>query len=559
MKRLVLLLISVFVVMNGVFAQEVEIEFLDDCLFPVPLGEIIGETMDCGMLLVPQDRNEPDGLWLEIAFAVLYATNPDPEPDPIVYLEGGPGGSALSAIDYWATFYMRQNRDIIIFDQRGAGYSYPRLVCDDIDEDNTDMQALADCRAQFEADGVDLADFNTINNANDVSDLMVTLGYPEWNLFGVSYGTRLALNIMRDFPDGIRSVIIDAVYPPVVNAYEELPMNGYRSFQQLFADCLADSACNTAFPNLETRLYALIDRLNATPIILADESELTGDGLADALFNFFYDTTIIPYLPLMIDELDNGGQTILNALNDGILPISDEDTAYDPAMYLAEAMLWELDEFDDDIYYAFYDDLDAWDETRDGLGFIIESYFDDVDTLFGLLDELPDDQFSRLYAMLYAEDVSDSTGMYDAFECFEEIPFNSVEQEALLSADLPPQFASFIAMQAQVDSCLVWQSGIPPQSETEAVYSDIPTLVLSGSYDPITPPAWGLVAAQTLSNSTAIEFPAIGHGAVDSADCPSAIALAFIENPTAPIDTSCVATMRVQFVTEMPDLSEFEE
>ena len=559
MKRFVLLLISVFVVMNGIIAQEAEIEFLDDCLFPIPLGEILGETMACGVLFVPQDRAEPDGLWLEIAFAVLYATNPAPAPDPIVYLEGGPGGSALSAIDYWATFYMRQNRDMIILDQRGAGYSYPRLVCDNVDEDNADMQALADCRAQFEADGVDLADFNTINNAHDVYDLMVALDYPEWNLFGVSYGTRLALNIMRDFPQGVRSVIIDGVYPPVVNAYEELPMNGYRSFQQLFADCLADSACNTAFPNLETRLYTLIDRLNATPIILADESELTGDGLADALFNFFYDTTIIPYLPLMIDELDNGGQSIINALNDGILPIWDVDAPDDPAMNLADAMLWELEEFDDDVYNAVYDDLDAWTGTRDELATIIESYFDDVDTLFGLLDELPDDQFSRLYAMLYAEDVSDSTGMYDALECFDEIPFNSVEQEALLSADLPPQFASFIAMQAQVDSCVVWQSGIPPQSETEAVYSDIPTLVLSGSYDPITPPAWGLVAAQTLSNSTAIEFPAIGHGAVDSADCPSAIALAFIENPTAPVDTSCVATMRVQFVTNMPDLSEFDE
>jgi pimeloyl-ACP methyl ester carboxylesterase len=176
-----------------------------------------------------------------------------------------------------------------------------------------------------------------------------------------------------------------------------------------------------------------------------------------------------------------------------------------------------------------------------------------------LLADIANDDLYRLYVMLIDQDVSDSTGMFDAFECFDEIPFNSVEQEARLSADLPPQLASFITMQSQVDTCLVWQSAKPPQSETEPIYSDIPTLALSGSYDPITPPAWGVIATQTLSNSTAIEFPAIGHGAVDSADCPSAIARAFINNPTAPIDTSCVATMRVQFITQMPDLSAYQD
>lgn len=567
MKKMMWCIIIGLIVVGTTIAQQSEIEWLDECLFLVPRGEVVGRTILCGILIVPQDRDEPDGLWIEIAFAVLKSTNPNPAPDPIVYLEGGPGGSALSSIDYWSTFYMRQDRDIIIFDQRGAGYSYPRLVCDNVDVEasSQDTQAylrdLADCRAQFEADGVDIGDYNTINNAHDTYDLLVALGYPQWNLFGVSYGTRLALNIMRDFPQGIRSVIIDGVYPPVVNAYEELPINGYRAFRQLFDDCLADTACNSAFPNLQTRLYALIDRLNANPITLADDSELTGDGLADALFNFFYDTTVIPYLPLMIDELDKGGQTIINALNDGILPLSDKDAPEDPVVNFADMFVTLADMLDEEAFYDIYDEMDQWDLSRDELSDILYAYFDeaDADFLIDLLAEIADDDLYRLYVMLIAQDVSDSTGMFDAVECFDEIPFNSVEKEAFRSADLPPQLASFIAMQSQVDTCLVWQFAKPPQSETEPVYSDIPTLVLSGSYDPITPPAWGIIAAQTLSNSTVIEFPAIGHGAVDSADCPSAIARAFINDPTAPVDISCVATMRMQFITEMPDLSEYEE
>jgi pimeloyl-ACP methyl ester carboxylesterase len=546
----ILCLISI----QSVFAQDEAIEYTE-CIFPVPLGEILGETMDCGIFFTPQDYNEPDGLQIEIAFAVLYSTSENPLPDPVMYLEGGPGGSALSGIDDWATFEMRETRDIILFDQRGAGYSYPRLYCADIDE--TDLTA---CREQLESEGIDLADYNTINNARDANELLLALGYTEWNLFGISYGTRLALNIMRDYPQGIRSVIIDSVYPPVVDAYVEEMVGGAGSFLLMFADCSADEACNTAFPDLENRFYALIDSLNEAPITLADETVVDGVGLMSMMFQWFYDATIIPYLPLMIDELANGGQSVLEALNDGTLPIYEgEESAADPAVLFTEELYYMTEVMDDDTYNAVYDVLYEWDMTYEGLSAILSEYFAEEDAVYleELLADVADDQLARLYALLTYEDVSDTQGMYDAFECYEEVPFNSVEDQQALtaSANLPVQYELLIALPDQIETCALWQPAVAPQSETEAVISDIPTLIMVGNYDPVTPPVWGRIAAETLSNSTYAEFIGVGHASIDAGDCPLSIALTFIDDPYAPLDLSCIDTMQIEFVTEMPDLS----
>ncbi len=568
MKKLLFLVIMTMAIGVGIsVAQEAQTIEFTDCFFPIPSDEIDGETIDCGVLYVPQDRNEPDGLMIEIAFAILRS--PNPLPDPIIYFEGGPGGSAISGIDSWVDFEMRQTRDIILVDQRGTGYSYPRLYCEETELiDDSDTQAYNDaivaCRERFASEGVDIADYHTINNANDIADLMKALAYPEYNLFGISYGTRLALNVMRDFPDGIRSVIIDSVYPPVVDAYEEEVISAYGSFRRMFDDCVADSACNSAFPDLENRFYTRIDDLNASPVTLADGTELSGASLLEMMFQWFYDADIIPYLPLMVDELADGGYRVLEALNDGILPIYDEeDYDLDPITAFSEELYYILEETDDDTYYSLYDELYNWDMTADGLLDILYANLseDDASYLEELLADVTDDQMELLYTVLNAEDVSDTQGVYDAYECYEEVPFNSVaDQQALMqTVTIPPQYDSLAELEGLAESCALWQTATAPQIEDEAVVSDIPTLVYAGNYDPVTPPSWGQIAAETLSNSTYVEFKGLGHSAIDGGDCPLSIAMAFIDNPTEPLDLSCVDSMDVEFITEMPDLSGFEE
>src|SRR5450432_4004733 len=242
--------------------------------------------VDCGMLTVLEDRSQPNGPTIQVAVAVFHALGHNPKPDPIIYLDGGPGIHTLDLAAY--TFHdpfsgFARNRDFIMFDQRGVGLSQPVLDCPETTQalDSTvaadltskerqaaDDQALAECHDRLVKAGVNLAAYNTAENAADVNDLRLALGYKSWNLYGISYGTRLALTIMRDFPDGIRSVILDSTLPLQVDLYAKLPGNADRAFQVFFQGCLKEASCNAAYPELDKVFYTLVDKLNKTPVII---------------------------------------------------------------------------------------------------------------------------------------------------------------------------------------------------------------------------------------------------------------------------------------------------
>lgn len=189
----------------------------------------LGSDFDCGYLTVPQNREEPDGPTVRLAVARIGATAATPAPDPIVYLTGGPGGSALLSAVQRVENGWNSDREVIFFDQRGTWKSDPLLACPEVDAfmaewvglDTTDPatakrsgEAVRACRDRITAEGWDPADFNTTQNAADLADLRTALGIDEWNLYGVSYGTDLALQTLRDHPEGIRSVVLDSVVPP---------------------------------------------------------------------------------------------------------------------------------------------------------------------------------------------------------------------------------------------------------------------------------------------------------------------------------------------------------
>lgn len=527
------------------------------CPFLLPAGEIEGETMECFYLIVPQDRQEPEGVEIELALAVLYSPSDSPLPDPLLYLEGGPGGSALSGVEDWVDSPLRIERDIILLDQRGTGYSYPRLHCYEADEIENDVpQALAECAARLaQEEGVDLRDYNTINSAADVAALRVALGYNEWNLYGVSYGTRLALTVMRDQPQGIRSVILDSSYPPVVDGYDEQTPNAYRAFRVLFDRCAAEPACAAAYPNLENVLYGLVEDWNAEPVFIAETQEaLYGDDLLNLLFEYLYVTDIIPYLPRLIYELDGGDFSTYVALQEGSLPLTNEGSFADEG---SEGEWW-VEEF-----YGVFDLLEednainAFYEIEPGDFVALEDwmyeYFseEDADYFVGWLEEMDEQPYRDAMFLLYAEDVSDTQGLFDAIECNEEIPFNNLATAESLAQAVPEPLrgAMLIDVEGQFETCANWQSGVAPAIEDMPVASDIPTLVLAGEFDPITPPVWGQIAAATLSRSFYVEFPGVGHGAIDGGTCPMQIIQTFLVTPLTPPDTTCIAAMKVNFVS----------
>lgn len=494
-KRLTIIF-CVLILSFASFAQDdiYELPFIDwyECPFEIPEGETEGETLDCGYLVTYEDHfSDDDDAVVELAFVILYSTN-DPHPSPVIYLDGGPGSSPLSYVEDWTESSIREDYDIILIDQRGTGFSYPSLNCVEIEYDESDdpLEAEQACFDRLAEEGINLNAYNSLQSSSDLADFMALLGeemeYEGFNLLGISYGTRLALTIMREYPDEIRSVIIDSVYPPNVNAYEQQALNNYYGLQMLFDGCFADADCDNAYPNLEDVFYDVYVSLNDSPALyeIEDdetgeifEEELTGDSLLDLLVESLYSTTAIPELPLVIYEVSEGNYEIV-----------------------------------------------AWIDTET----IAEDY--------GRQRQSFEDDF---------EDISDSEAMFNTVECIEELPFNSFDEAVAVSMAIPEIIRDYLlsSVENQFTICEIY--GLEPADdiETEAVYSDIPTLVLTGDYDPITPPSDAQIAAETLSNSYYFEFPGHGHGIVDTGDCANSIIAQFLEDPDNEPDGSCLADM----------------
>ena len=146
-KKLIWIVVLLLIALVPVHAQgDYEPEYQPDaCPMPIPAGETEGDTLDCGYLIVPEDRSDPGGQTIALAVAILHS--PDALPDPLIYLAGGPGGSALTEADAWTNSPFRAERDIILIDQRGTGYSEPTLDCDEYADTYAHRDADIDTRA----------------------------------------------------------------------------------------------------------------------------------------------------------------------------------------------------------------------------------------------------------------------------------------------------------------------------------------------------------------------------------------------------------------------------
>ena len=198
------------------------------CPFDLPPGMIEGEDVECGFVTVPEDHQNP-GDTLRLAVVVVRDQSENHQPDPVILLSGGPGektvANALPAAQIFAPYF--PNRDFILFDQRGVGLSEPALECPEwiavlfslLDETDPDVfmkasfDGLMACRDRLVAEGHDLSVYNTQQNAADVDAIRRALGYEQVNLLGGSYGSFLAQEVARQFPESTRSVILAATWP----------------------------------------------------------------------------------------------------------------------------------------------------------------------------------------------------------------------------------------------------------------------------------------------------------------------------------------------------------
>jgi pimeloyl-ACP methyl ester carboxylesterase/heat shock protein HslJ len=321
------------------------------CQVGVPVGpdEVEGETYYCGTFTVPMDWNNPDRGNLDLGFIVIKATGENPEPDPLIYLAGGPGQSAV-ATPALAYDKLRSKHDILRLDQRGVGISQ-RLNYEEclvlaaqtgatdseiellltainppIDDESGETMVSEDaeeqidqiCWEQFSAQDLDLNQFTTAASARDVVELVKALDYSSFNIHGISYGTRLAMTIMNDlsqYEDApeLRSVVLDSAFPPSIYLLSSLPRNDHDPVLQLLEDCWLDDACHEAYPNLEERLGVLLNELEQEPI-KSDDQIVTVEDVVSTLTKL--SGTRSGYMPKMIAELENDVlDTYLSLLN----------------------------------------------------------------------------------------------------------------------------------------------------------------------------------------------------------------------------------------------------
>ena len=438
-------------------------------------GEDLG--FECGYVVVPQRHDAPDGPTLRLPVAVRRAAAG--APDPLLLAQGGPGGDAFEVFSILLlNSPLAAERDIVIFNQRGTPYAEPELSCPETqdalgailaaDSDTGERlyeEALAACRARLAGEGIDLSAYNSLENAADVPLIASALGYDEYNFYGVSYGTLLGLHLMRLQPEGLRSVILDSVVPPDVNFVAQSPISEDRVFDEVFAACAQDAACAAAYPNLEARFYALVDRFDAEPVTLTltdpetgqkYDAYLDGRGLRSVLQQLLYVNRMAAVLPKIIADLEKGDYRYLQAM-------------------------WPLLVFDQLVAEGMY------------------------------------------YSVVCAEDADIDTGA---------VSLDSLRPD--IAAAAREELQSF------VDTCARWRVDALPASVDDPVVSDIPTLLLSGRFDPITPPAFAAAAAAGLSRATVLVDPTAAHGVAFQGECINAIVSDFLANPDVPLDSACL-------------------
>ncbi|MDZ7769568.1 MAG: alpha/beta fold hydrolase [Woeseiaceae bacterium] len=310
---------ALFLAGPAAFGDDATSVDLDDCRISAGPG-YPGIKARCGILLRPLDPSDPNSPHIDLQVAVVPALSLEPLPDAFVPIAGGPGQASS---DFYSAYRgafeeIRRTRDIVLLDQRGTGDS-ATLECDidddivaaDLDQD----EILAMTRDCLDALPHDPRFFTTSVAVTDLEALREELGYSQFNLYGISYGTRVAQHYLRRYPDATRSVILDGVVPPQRALGPDIALEAQRALDNIFARCADDAACAERFPDLAADFDALYARLGESaeevtlphPRTGLPESVTLGQAeLAGAIRLLSYHPSTIAMLPLMIHKAANG-------------------------------------------------------------------------------------------------------------------------------------------------------------------------------------------------------------------------------------------------------------
>ncbi len=445
-----------------------------------------GRTLRCGTLQVPEDRARPDGRSIALNLVVIPALAAEPREDPVYWLAGGPGqGAASDLVGRLVGDPLCRDRHVVLVDQRGTGRSNPLRVergsPDDPSWLDTPLMDVAAFREALPAlqERADLGCYATEIAAQDLDAVRRALGHERIDLWGGSYGTRLALVYMRAYPERVRAAVLDGVAPLSFRN----PLHHARSAQDalelLFAECRADPACRAAFPELEQDFEQLLARLEAEPAAVEITHPRTGepvevrcsrDTFADGLRVMLYYTPTNRRVPLLLHRAAQG-------------------------------------------------DLRPFVETALRSG----------------------GSLRRALAL----------GMLLCVTGSEDLPRIDVDE---IEAATAGTFLGDRRVRDQLAVGAIWPRGEVSPGYGEEVTVDVPTLLLSGTHDPVTPPLFGERAAAALPHGRHLVVPGC-HGVASIPEVRRIVERFLDTADAADLDVAALASVRMPPI-EVP--AEFE-
>jgi pimeloyl-ACP methyl ester carboxylesterase len=426
----------------------------------------------CGTLTVPEDRGVAHGRQLELAIYLVPASSRGAAKDPVFLLAGGPGQGAAELGPYIAPRFtaILRERPIVFVDLRGTGSANP-LRCDAEDPDDLaamlgatlDLDALDACLASY--GDADLRQYTTFAMIEDLEQVRAALGYAQINLLGISYGTRVALEYMRRYPERTRSAVLDGVVPADVEVSLAGPAHAEAALGLLLGDCRADPECAAAFPGLERKLEQVLrdlddnrelERLDHPRTGAPLRVDITRAGFVGVLRMALYSGAYARLIPQLIERAHAGD--------------------YGPSAAVA------------------------------------------------------------LHTAAMSKTIS--LGLYFTVSCSEDLRGLGPEARAAAVAGLSVFDDHLLAQLEQV--CARWPHAELGPERFTALESSVPTLMLSGRYDPVTPPVLAEHAAATLSNARSLVAPHLSHGVWQQGCAPKLLAEFFANPDPAALDASCL-------------------
>lgn len=298
--------------------------------------EINQNNIEWSYLTVPENWDNLSGKKIKIAVAILKSTSKSSNSNPVLYIEGGPGAGGIEGIWSWLKHPLREKSDIILVDVRGTGNSLPKF-CPNLgkkfleilsknqnstqDEQQKVIAAMS-CKQDLMNRGIDLNMYNSKSIAKDLNALKMALNYENWNVYGVSYGTYTAQVYANDFPQDIKSLILDSSISDISQYYNFNTINYISSLNKVFNACKNDPNCNKQYPNLEKVYYETIEKLDKKPVTVNVDKKIITDGkftynaedFKVAIQQGLYNKKLIQVIPMLIFEFNRGNKNTLSSL-----------------------------------------------------------------------------------------------------------------------------------------------------------------------------------------------------------------------------------------------------